>query len=75
MEVFSEWKGIHTRRVKKKNIDFYTDEGTSLVVQPVWEGAYSYEVDPVIMDEGIKIPDSGSAIVGDSIELPSVLYC
>ena len=67
---FLNGKEYTLEELRKKNIDFYTDEGTSLVVQPVWEGAYSYEVDPVIMDEGIKIPDSGSAIVGDSIELP-----
>ena len=58
--------------LRTKEINFYTDEGTSLVVQPVWRGQYSYKVDSVIMDEGIKIPDSGSAIVGNSIELPNL---
>ena len=67
---FLNGKECTLEELRIKEIDFYTDEKTSLVVQPVWKGAYFYEVDPVIMDEGIKIPDRGSAIVGDSIELP-----
>ncbi len=55
--------------LRTKEINFYTDEGTSLVVQPVWRGQYSYKVDPVIMDEKIEIPDNGSAIVGENIKL------
>ena len=59
-------------KLSTKEINFYTDEKTSLVVQPVWRGQYSYKVDPVIRDEEIEIPDSGPAIVGDSIELPQL---
>ena len=57
--------------LRKKNIDFYKDEGTSLVVQPVWEGAYSYDVN-LSENANIKVPEGGDRIVGDSIALPKL---
>ena len=75
---FVEWKYFLNgeeytlEKLSEKKIDFYTDEKTSLVVQPVWRGQYFYEVDSVIMDEGIEIPDRGPAIVGKDIELASL---
>lgn len=69
---FLNGKECTLEELSTTKIDFYKDEKTSLVVQPVWEGAYSYKVDSVIMDEEIKIPDRGSAIVGNSIELPNL---
>ena len=57
--------------LSKMDIDFYADEGKSLVVQPVWEGTYSYDVN-LSEDANIEVPEGGYAIVGESIELPQL---